>query len=222
MIIPEYILAKLVTGLLKKVKEDWEERQDKKTTLLYHIFDQGSGIFKFGKHDLFKEAQKLFITKTGDTRVPEVRLFFDRSRATLPTFHLTMPAERVSSNGLGVDAGNEFIEDVQGGSARQVYRRRFTATYNIVVTSSEADEVLLMYTFLKAMFISAFDSLTLNGLENAKLGGQDLRIDPSLVPNHIFMRGLSLTFEYDEKMPAFFSRKYVTDVIAEGTPSEDC
>ena len=89
--------------------------------------------------DLYKISKELFSRNYIDNqRSLAVRMFFDRSRAHLPTIHLSLPAESGGKNdGMGLDigyAGEDINEDL---SESRKYLTRKSSIYAGLVKVSK-------------------------------------------------------------------------------------
>lgn len=222
--VPEAVLFKLISDAITALKTDYSSKGDKTTTLLYQMF-YGMVI---GKFNYYTQAVDLFSRDSTHPRHIETRLFFDAQRAELPTIHISLPGERSINDGIGVDAGyrDPVFKDATGtvgeddfeiGTYQYTYTRRFEATYNIVITSDNTFEVLLVYHALRTMLISLFDSVQLSGFANPKLSGNDLMINEELVPPGVFFRAISINTEYEVDIPKYNVVEFFTDLTATGT-----
>lgn len=210
ILIPELSLFRIVEGLIVHVKNDWESKSDKSTTMIYQVFH---GLLH-DKKDYYSQAIDLFTRRIDHPRRVSARLFFDAERAKMPTIHITMPADSDGENSIGV--GESGMPENMVETATQLtpmYERRFDTTFQIICTSDNHAEVLIMYHMLRAGLISIFDTISLAGLENAKMSGQELRIKSDLVPENIFMRGIGITSSYEVKVPRWWSEQKIVDIF---------
>jgi len=219
MIIPEVVLLDIMEGLLTEVKLDYNRHGNKNDTLLYHFF----GGMVNHKMDYFEQAVDLFVGRgEGNPRRIRTRMFFDAEKANIPTVHITNPSDGDGSNSIGVGEGScDPTVDEVNGIITPIYSRRFSASYNIVCTSDNASECLLMYNFIRAMLISVFDTLSIAGLENVRITGNELSINPALVPNHLFMKSINLGCEYQIDVPRMFDQRIINKLVFDGLPVSD-
>jgi len=196
LIIPEAILLDSLRKGLKLIRDDYNaNKSDPPTTLLYKILS-GNVIQRY---DLFEQAKQVFITTEGnDPRHLDVNLFFNAKRAHIPTIHITLPGEDEKDNALGLSNGYQQPVFNSGETQyNQVFNRRYNATYNIIVTSDNTLEVVLIYHFMRSLLISLNPHLSLAGLTNIKMGGSDININSEIVPVNVFVRGIKFNFQYD-------------------------
>lgn len=217
LVIPEVILVNIVDALLEHVKHDFEDNTlTPEKSLLYRYFN---GIVN-GKRNYYTEAVSLFTRDVDHPRRIETRMAFDAERSKIPTIHITIPSDQPGQNTLGVGESDSFSDD--GVDYSVDYERRFDCQYQVVCTSDNHEEVMLMTNLLKAGLISIFDTLSLSGLENARISTQELKANPDLVPNHIFMRAVGVAFSYDMKVPRWWSEKLITQLtIGQGKPYDN-
>jgi hypothetical protein len=210
LLVPEVTLRKILDGLLLHIRQDYAKHTaEPEKSLIYRYF----GGINDHKKDYLADAVDLFTRESDHARFIETRMFFDASRGVVPTIHITMPSDQVGQNSIGVgESGEAAYVTTVGTDVFVDYERRFDTQYHIVCTSDNHSEVLMMYYLVRAGLISILDTLSLAGLENAKLSGQELKINPDLVPNHIFMRSIGLSFSYEEKVPRWWTSNLITDI----------
>ena len=193
---------------------------DESKTLLYRILsDQNIQRYK-----LYEQGKAVFLATTDNPRILDVNMFFNSGRAHIPTIHITLPSETTIHNTLGIGEGfrdpifdTTFIGGEESATSyKETYNRRFKAAYNLVITSDNTNEVVLIYHFLRSMLISMINHLNLAGLENINLGGRDIQLNSELVPNAIFVRAISLDFEYDVGAVALFGHDVLHNIIVQG------
>jgi hypothetical protein len=213
---------------LNYLRTDYDDQEDKAKSFLMKLL-KGKVIERY---DLQTQAIEVFIDNNPENpRFLEVNLMFNMEREGLPTIHLTLPSEQTQTggNGIGVDQGYQdvIVEDTEydengnmifQGKITEVYTRRFQSTYNIVITSDNSNEVILIYHTLRALLISLIPSMSLAGLENVALGGQDVQLNSGLAPKNMYVRSITLTLQYETSSPSIFPQLIFNDLTAKGTP----
>ena len=219
ILVPEIIIFEAIRIILETVRDDWENQTDKTKTLLYRDLN---GLVYGKRYNLYEQAKAIILPnpENGDSRVLDVRMFFDSQRAKLPTIHINLPADNTAPDSMGI---GEAEADVQAGetddSIRPVFRRKFSAVYNIVITSENSLEVLTIYHFMKARLIALFNHLQSKGLENPSISGHDLTLNSDLVPTHIFARALPISFSYYVEAVKYDSIPKINEIITTANPS---
>lgn len=224
VIIPEFILFEIVNNALKYLRKDYNDAQNKDDSYLHKILFGNS----IERYDLTQQAKQVFIDNDeANQRFLEVHLMFNMKREGLPTIHITLPSEQTQSggNGLGTDEGykdylitdSEYNDDelVKQGNITPVYTRRYQSTYNIVITSDNSNEVILIYHTLRSILTSLIPSIHLSGLQNIAFGGQDVQLLNG-VPNQMYVRSLSATLQYETSVPNIFPSPLMANLIANG------
>ena len=212
--IPELVLLTTFKSVLTYVKVDYENNiLDPTKSLLYRVLNDQV----LQRYNLFEQAKTVFLTLQDNPRLIDINLFFNAARAHIPTLHITLPSETSVNNTLGIGEGfrDAIYDDNSDGTVyKEVYNRRFKAQYNLVITSDNTNEIVLIYHFMRSVIISLFNHLNLSGLEKIELGGRDIQLNPSLVPTNIFIRAISLDFEYDVGAIDLFDREVFNEIIA--------
>jgi hypothetical protein len=226
--IPEFILFDILNKALDYLRTDYENQADKNDSFLMKVLE-GNYIERY---DLQTQAVQVFIDNDpSNQRYLETNLMFNMEREGMPTIHLTLPSEQTQTggNGIGIDQGyaDDLIVDtvynVDGsvqtnGSFTPVFTRRYQSTYNIVITSDNPNEVILIYHTLRALLISLIPSINLAGLENLAFGGQDVQLNSSLAPKNIFIRAITVTLQYETSSPSIFPQPMFHNITAKGNP----
>lgn len=214
---PEIILHKILVELVNFIKDDFNMKDEPETTLLYNLWF-GNQV---GNVNYYEEAKELFLRDEGDPSVLEVRTFFDRTRAQLPTLHITLPSELGGvADGIGIDEGyEESIYNEELNEVIPVYTRSFSSQFNIVCTSSNSNSTLILYHTIKNLLLAGFNSLQLSGLKNPKLNGQDLNMPENIIPNTVFVRAISFEFFYETSAPSLFGEKFLEKIFLEKVTS---
>lgn len=212
---PEIVIFNIIKLGLDFISLDWKSKTDKTTSWLYKVVENIS-IQKIG---FFAEAESIFIKQGGKARSLDVNLMYNMKDVKPPSIYISLGNENTSSqNAMGMDEGyqEQLFDDL---TYKSVFTRRFSANYNIVITSDNSNEVIIIYHVLKALLIGMYFHLHKNGIENLKLGGADLNINQSLMPKHLFSRAISLNFDYETSAPEPVVIKFPTDFEIEGKPT---
>jgi hypothetical protein len=141
----------------------------------------------------------------------DTRLFFDRERAPIPTIHIMVSGESKGADGIGFDQGFN-PEQVIGTDQRPVYNRQYNVNANIVVTSDNAFEALVIYHVVFAMLISINEHIQLVGFINPTFGSRDISISQELVPSGVFAKSISFSGGYELSVPATVLNQIVSNV----------
>ena len=226
MIIPEAIIHDAVEKIIAFYAKDYNEKlaageSESKTYLIQLIDDKGGVLPKevekrISNYEFLTQAVDVFTNRTPNSqRKIGVNYFFNRKRQGLPTIHITLPSEKPDKDGLGIDEGVNFsgyLVDQSEGEYRPKYSRRYFANYNLVITSENTNEVVLIYHVLRASLIPAINHMNFRGLENIRFNGGDLRHYSEIVPQHVFARALGISFEYQVTVPDYLTYKGIYDI----------
>jgi len=219
--IPEILLYNVIDTILKTIRRDLLDNVEEKNTIFYKLF-YGTK-FENLNLDFYSNAKDIFSRDKSHPRFLDLRMFFNADRANIPTIHLNLPSESDIGGGIGVDEGyNGTNYDPISQTISQNHTRAFNTVYNIIITSDNSDEVIIIYHALRAFMISMLDIIDLNGLKNPKLGGADLQINPELIPPHIFIRAISLNCFYELTIPSLIKEKIIRriEILSELLPQD--
>jgi hypothetical protein len=202
-------IKKLVDALLEFVQTDYENKvalQILETEEVDHIaesflarcFDEDDvteGI------DYLHQAVGIFTRTDADTRKLETRLMFDPDRATLPTIHVREPGKsKGKQDGIG-NIDEELYANLDGGFS-ETRRRSFESQYELMITSANRHEVLIIEEVLLALLIGAQDSFTIQEpFCTMSFSVKELIANNELVPTPLFIKSIGLNLSYDKKYP---------------------
>lgn len=222
MIIPELTIHTFLKDMIMIINNDYAFHPDKKKTILYKMFnlDDNDTKMKLNKFDFYEQAVSMLIKTNSDVRKLEITLGYNLSRMELPTIHILLPSETSSEtqgigNGIGWDADDQF-ESTEDG--RFMYlNKNYDATYNLLITSDNSSEVVVLYNFFKYMITVLTPAMELSGLQSLRIGGGDLQFMEELIPTTVFHRNLNLSFMYENKITDLFLDKKMNDILFVGT-----
>ena len=214
IIAPEIIILETIKSLLQLIRDDYANKVDKTKTFLYKVL----GSLNLERYTYYDQALAIFITDKDSPRLLDVNLFFNATRAAIPTIHIILRSEQHGADGLGLDVGYiDPVQDEDTTEITEVYTRRFNSQLQLVITSDNANEVMLIYSFLKAALIPLINHLELSGLEKIQLSGNEVNINAQLVPN-IFVRQLGISYQYDVNIEDFYSTDFLNNIIFHQLP----
>lgn len=204
LVIPDITLLDTCNKLLRIIRDDYHSNITANTesrSLLYTLFH----ALTLDKYDVYDNIKKIIITTPENPKhIDYVTLSFDQNSNKTPHLYLTLPSESTINNSLGIGEGdqNELVYDnfPQQSEYRKQFNRRYLTTYYLVIVSENRNENLILYHLFKNLLVSCTNHLHLSGLQNLKIGGQDLKINTG-IPDKIFMKAITLSFEYEQQVP---------------------
>lgn len=211
LILPQLRLQQIIKNWLQWIRDDFKINKEE-DTYLYRLFGPNSTI---GKYNYFTQGKHVFTEEVSEISGLDVRLFFDISRQSAPTIHITLPGENSGADGIGMDEGySEPIFNDELGEYIPVFTRRYDTLYNIIITSTSTIEALLIYEVLRSGLTSMQQMISVAfGLENMKFSGQDLTINQAMVPKHMFLRMLGVSFSYEVHTPQLIPQQVIRDIV---------
>lgn len=212
MLIPEIILYRILKQFQTFTYRDYSSKTDKTTTLLNTIFgiDDNGDKMSMDNFNYYKSAIAFFIKDVESPRLLNINIGYNGKTNGAPCLHILMPTDSQSASFIG--DGQETTYDNTTQLITYEKERRFESVYYIVCTSDNSGEVMLMYTWLKAMFMLFDDQLGLAGLNNVSFSGQDLQLQQDYAPPNIFHRNFSLRFNYPASISFQAQQDEVTQI----------
>lgn len=196
--IPEITVYNAVSNCLKYLRDDFKRHIKEENTFLYRNF---YGVETNDKTiNFYDQAKKLLILNNQKNRDLKISMGYNLERAAMPTIHVIVPSEQGSVyDGIGVDHGYQPEEDENDPKISTTsFSRSFKAQYNLLMTSDNIFEVLIMYHVMRSLIISMIPMLDAKSqMKDLRLSGQDITLQQDLMPTNINHRILALNFSYD-------------------------
>lgn len=205
MIIPDILLINTLNTALTAVRNDYIERVQAgqlTRSFLYLSFKN----LQLGNYVVFDNVKKMIITTPQDPNHLEVKGSYDKNINHKNGFvYVTLGSESDKNNSISIGQGDndplEFNNSPEGtDEIKNLYMRRFSTTYYVMIGGENKNQVVVLYNLFKSILTIANNHLELEGLSNIKIGGQDIRNNTD-IPDDIFMRPISVSFEYEEVVP---------------------
>lgn len=205
MLIPEIILYNSIKAFLSLLQTDYNAASDKTQTILNDLFavDNNGTILQLENLNYLEQAVALFARTTQNPRMCAAYVGYNQQRAFLPAVHILMPQEVPGRYGsLGLSAGEVApIYNPGGTPPYEIVTLTVTyrATFDLLCTSDNTTDVLLIYYMLKSLFPYLSDTFEILGLHNFKTTGMDVQLDPAYAPPNIFHRTMRVEFDYQSQ-----------------------
>lgn len=209
--LPEIRLKRICDALLDYLRNDLIgciKNNIENQSHLYLLFHKDSNDTNNSVNYL--EAKNIFLRKETDPRYLRVSPVFDRRRAAVPTIHIVVPQDSENFNQLGdiqgeLYEGNDFLAEK--------IERGFVTQFNLLTTSDNINEVLIINYVLRALLMGAIPQLQVIGFINPQFGVQDLNINPELFPANAYIKGILMTATYMESVPQVGKEKIINTVV---------
>jgi hypothetical protein len=212
LVIPDITLLDTCNKILTVIRNDYEINRlagTEERSLLYILFYS----LTLGRYGLYDNVKQMLITTPSDPKhIDVVTLSYDQNTSKVPALYLTLPSESTGrGNSLGIGQGdydevvfnNDYPEQDE---RRALFNRRYNCTYQLVIVSDNRNEAMVLYHLFKNMLVTCTNHLALSGIENLRIGGQDLNIQTSL-PDKVFLKAITLNFEYEQQVPEMIVKR---------------
>lgn len=225
VLIPEVLIYNQLKTIFSVTLKNFKDCSNEKDSFLYLIFgkDRFNQDVQFGKFNFFEQAKTLFIAGQDDDvkRRIEISMGFNLKREGAPTIHILLPSESPVNAGIGDNEG--YVKGFSDETKKTYYRvvtQDASVTYNLLITSDNVNEILLIYNFLKASFLGFKLQLELKGLQNIVSGGSDVNMNDDFLPPNLHYRNFTLNFTYDYQSVDLFGNYFGDGIKLEGIAVE--
>ena len=181
-------------------------------SFIYRCFDSDDVIEGVNYTTL---AVEIFTRLTTDSRRVETRLLFDPDRASLPTIHVREPSKsKGKQDGIG-NIGEGFYENADGGYSDE-RRRSFDSQFELMITSMNRHEVIVMEEVMLGLIVGAQDSFAIQDpFYNISFSVKELIANNDLIPNPLFIKSIMMNVSYDKTFPDISSSELLTRILFE-------
>ena len=218
-------IKKLVESLVNFVKEDYQQKLQEgyvDESFLNRCFDEDDVDEKI---NYLSVAQELFVRPVTDSRKLEIRLLFDRDRATLPTIHVREPAKMKGSTDTIGFIGEDLYENDQRydegdepiypNTYHNSVRRSFNSQFELMITSANRHEVLIIEEVIMALLMGSQDMLHLVlPFYLNQISVKELMFNDNISPN-IFIKAITLNAGYDKTYPEIVKNEIIQKILFE-------
>ena len=204
MILPEAVLMNILTGIKNEIVTNEDSTIPDEEKILERLL--GENVY--GDFSYPKEARELFLRDLESPRYVKIKEAYDRDHGGGPTIHITLPDESIAHNFIGVGEDSDVVYTNSDGSSTVVKEGGIDSTYNLVITSSNKQEVLILYSVFKAALLSLMSELEEYGLENCQISGREIMMDRK-APENFYSRAIIIKFTYFLEVPELFTKEQV-------------
>lgn len=216
LIIPELIIKDTLETILNFLKEDCADESSDSFLAELLEKDEFGKTLKFNRFNYLEQARKVFSDSLFDEDDrPKIYLGYNMTVSKLISLHIILPSEQSDALCLGADEGYQGYDVSKDGKKfAPIYTMTADGTYQIIITSENSSEVVLVYHVIRACLVSMNDNLEFQGFKLPRVGGGDLNIQQeSFVPPNIFHRALSLNFKYEINVSSIPQRLAAKKII---------
>lgn len=217
--IPILKVKKFIDLLIEFVKTDYDTKTDKTKSFLYRVLsdniDEG--------WDFYQNGVAIFTRDGDDSRQLATRLMFDRSRAGLPTIHVREPAKNkgsydgigflddriVVNESTGVDEQNQPLPSTISSTARKT----FSSQFDIMITSGNSLECVLIQEVLESAMLASLDTLTIPFFELVDFTSKELMMSDETERNQLFIKSITMNIQYQKDgIPKLYTEENIKKI----------
>lgn len=205
MLLPEIVIYDILTNIVKLLRKDVSDHSsDEANSILYKLFaeDESGKELKLNTYKVYAQA-KAIINNKGNL---SVNYGYNQKVANMLSLHILLPSENATMT-IGADEGYLKDDVIEGGElvGRQMYyTQTFKSTYQILITSNNSAEVMVIYNILKCMLLMLVDELEFKGLRIPEFSGNDIMMQDDVIPVPIFHKVINISFQYEHNVPKLF------------------
>lgn len=209
---PEVVLYDILNNTVKLLRTDLAENIENETeenSILYRIMgvDECGEALKINFYNFYKQAKKILSVKDN----LKVHYGYSLDTATSVDICILLPSEN-GRVGIGADEG--YLETTEENGFQNYNTQIFESNYQLMITSNNANEVLVVYTLLKSVLLMLIDQLELSGFRNPKFSGQDVVMQEDLAPVPLFHKVLNIEFTYEHNVPQMLQAEFMNKFTA--------
>ena len=218
--IPILKVKKFVDLLLAFIKTDYDSKTDKHKSFLYRVLGDNNTDEGW---DFYTNGVAIFTRGGDDKRQLETRLMFDRSRAGLPTIHVREPAKNKGSfDGIGFFDDAIVVNESAGlddndvpipSTISSTARKTFNSTFDIMITSGNSLECVLIQEVLESAMLASLDTLTIPFFDLIDFTSKELMMSDDAERNQLFIKSITINVGYQKDgIPNLYTEENITNI----------
>ena len=129
---------------------------------------------------------------------PNILSGYARAEGPFPVVSIVLQAEQTIQDYIGFGQEYEQAALLDGTDDYNVFKRRLSGTYALHVMAEHPDVCLAYYRVVRRILSVGSQWMIDRDLYDPQLVGQDLGPDTKYTPEHLFIRKIMLTVEYEE------------------------
>lgn len=216
VIVPEFVVFNTVQSILKYLNSDYNSQTEKTKTFLYELCN-ATGMIRY---NFFDNAIQIFAAPIDGPRAIKCTFQYNQQQTQFPNMYIQHAGEQDGVNAISTDEDSYEPADYDdtADGFRHSYARRSNSTIQLVITSDNSNETVMIYYIMKALLLSLRGSghLTFAGLENVKISGSDIQVQMDNMPRPIHRKVINLYLEYDSYTIDLDKNKYALGAIFNG------
>ena len=160
-------------------------------------------------------AEEIFTRDTMNSRKVTVELMFSRDKAMLPQVAVREPAKgKGQSDAIGGIGEDFFINE--DGTIQEEKRKSFTSQYELLITSPNRHEVIIMEEVLLGLLIGAQDTLSLaNPFYSFNFSVKEMMVNNEMYAESLFVKSIGVNVSYDKSYPNLINNEILTSILFE-------
>lgn len=215
LLMPEVVLYNLLNNIIKLFRDDLDsciKAEAEESSILYRLLgvDEWGDALKINFYNIYKQAKKILLVKDN----LKVHYGYSLDTTTSVDICILLPSEN-GRVGIGADEG--YLETSTEDGIQNYNTQVFESTYQLMVTSNNSNEVLVIYTLLKSALLMVIDQLELFGFRNPRFSGQDIVMQEDLSPVPLFHKVLNIEFMYEHNVPQVLQVDFLKKLTALGS-----
>lgn len=217
IVIPEVVLIRILNALNKHYWEDYQTNLADPTKSLYYNMFGGLEIDGF---NYFENAVEIFTNHFKVHQKPmTIQLGYSPARMKNPSVSLLLPNEEVIGEGINVTVGMESMTNINGDVVyRETRSYPYKCTYAILISSENANEVMILYHYFKSILLAAMEQFELEDWGEIRISGKDHTMMLDLLPEQMHHRTVDFTFSYTNELWGIFESAVSTAISYGGNP----
>lgn len=215
------ILKKIVDSLIEYIRADYNNNVISGTpqeSFLARALDDPRYVD--ADYNLFEQAKAIFLRGQTSSRNVKTGLMFPKDVKPTPHIHVREPSKvngDFNSIGGGLGSGSSFNTD---GRLIEEYRDTKRASYEIVVTSDNPLDTILIAEVMYSLLLSAHDTMnSLFATHNYSM--RELIMNNNVRTPHLYVRAISIDVRIENNIPALADKTLLGKVVFNGIMKTD-
>jgi len=199
-------VKQIVDALIKYVRDDYNNTVDKTETFLYRLLGDNTE----GDYNFYEQAKEIFLRDDLKARKIRTSLMFNKNTNGAPHIHVR-ESSRVKGNfnTIGGIQGEQFI--YEDGSFSEQYRDTKRGTYEVLITSMNALDTILIAEVVYTLMYGAYETFQ-NEFSTFDFSLKELVFQNSNMAEQLFVKAITLDTQQENVIPSIITNEVLDKV----------
>jgi hypothetical protein len=205
-------MKKIVDALIEYIRADYEAKfpaLETETFLYRSLYGMTTGG---ADYDFYTQAKEIFLRDSNSPRKIQTGLMFPRQVQSTPHVHVREPAKQNGNfNSIGAGFSVNPVAGI-GGNVIDEYRDTKRASYEIVITSDNPMDTILISEVMYSLMLGAYDTLS-QLFTTFNFSMRELIMNQDIHTPFLYVKSITIDAQYENTATSIADKGYLNSLI---------